>query len=188
MSGTSPRSLKFIRRDKCAFLLPTVEYLGYKITAQGLQPTLDKVKAVQNAPAPQDVSQLKLFIGLVNYYGKFLPDLSSVLAPLYRLFQKGMKWVWGDEQQKAFEEVKKLLTSECLLAHYDPNKELLLACDASPYGLGAVLSHCSEDGQEQLIAFASRTLAPDERNYSQLEKEALAIVFAVKRFHHYLFG
>ena len=86
-----------------------------------------------------------------------------------------MKWVWGDEQQKAFEEVKKLLTSECLLAHYDPNKELLLACDASPYGLGAVLFHCSEDGQEQPIAFASRTLAPDERNYSQLEKEALAI-------------
>ena len=110
------------------------------------------------------MSQLKSFIGLVNYYGKFLPDLSSVLAPLYRLFQKGTKWVWGDEQQKPFEEVKKLLISECLLAHYDPNKELLLACDASPYGLGAVLSHCSEDGQEQLIAFASRTLAPAERN------------------------
>ena len=82
-----------LKHDKCAFLLPTVEYLGYKITAQGLQPTLDKVKAVQNAPAPQDVSQLKSLIGLVNYYGKFLPDLSSVLAPLYRLFQKGTKWV-----------------------------------------------------------------------------------------------
>ena len=82
-----------LKREKCAFLLPTVEYLGYKITAQGLQPTLDKVKAVQNAPAPQDVSQLKSLIGLVNYYGKFLPDLSSVLAPLYRLFQKGTKWV-----------------------------------------------------------------------------------------------
>ena len=88
-----------LKRDTCAFLLPTVEYVGHKITAQGLQPTLDKVKAVQNAPAPQEVSQLKSFIGLVNYYGKFLSDLSSVLAPLYRLFQKGTKWVWGDEQQ-----------------------------------------------------------------------------------------
>ena len=88
-----------LKRDTCAFLLPTVEYVGHKITAQGLQPTLDKVKAVQNAPAPQEVSQLKSFIGLVNYYGKFLPDLSSVLAPFYRLFQKGTKWVWGDEQQ-----------------------------------------------------------------------------------------
>ena len=76
-----------LKQEKCAFLLPSVEYLGHLITAQGLQPSTDKVEAVQ--PAPQDVSQLKSFLGLVNYYGKFLPDLSSVLAPLYSLLQKG---------------------------------------------------------------------------------------------------
>ena len=108
-------------------------------TAQGLQPSTDKVEAFHMAPAPQDVSQLKSFLGLVNYYGKFLPDLSSVLAPLYSLLQKGTEWKWGADQQTAFAEVKRLLTSDCLLAHYDPDKELLLACDASPYGLGAVL-------------------------------------------------
>ena len=82
----------------------------------------------------------------MNYYGKFLPNVSSVLAPLYRLLQKDKKWSWGKEQQKSFEEVKRLLTSEWLLVHYDPSKELVLACDASPYGLGAVLSHKGPNG------------------------------------------
>lgn len=104
------------------------------MSAKGLQTTTDKVKVVQSAPPPQDVSQLKSFIGLVNYCGKFLPDLSGVLAPLYKLLQKETKWSWGTQQQKSFDEVKTLLTSDCLLVHYDPNKELILACNASPYG------------------------------------------------------
>ena len=112
----------------------------------------------------------------------------SVLAPLYMLLQKETKWSWGAEQQKSFNEVKKLLTSDCLLVHYDPNKEFLLACDASPYGVGVVLSHRDEDGQEHLIAFTSRTLGRAEKNYSQLEKEGLAIIFGVKKFHQFLFG
>ena len=115
----------------------------------------EKVNAIREVPTPQDVSQLESFIRLVNYYGKFLPDLSNVLAPLYTLLQNETKWSWGDEQQRAFQEVKKLLTSECLLVHFDPNKELILACDASPYGVGAVLSHRGEDGREQPIAFVS---------------------------------
>ena len=175
-----------LKRPKCSFLLPSVEYLGYKISEKGLQPTEDKVKAVHKAPAPEDVSQLKSFLGLVNYYGKFLPDLSTVLAPLYKLLQKDTWWSWGEAQQKAFEKVKSL--SERLLVHYDPDHELVLACDASPYGVGVVLSHRSADGKEQPVAFASRTLAPAEKNYLQLEKEGLAIVFGVKRFHQYLFG
>ena len=102
--------------------------------------------------------------------------------------QEETKWLWGDEQQQALQEVKKLLTSECLLVHFDPDKELILACDASPYGVGAILSHRGADGKEQQIAFASRSLAAAERKYSQLEKEDLAIVFNMKKFHQYLFG
>ncbi len=143
---------------------------------------------MQSAPPPKDVSQLKSFIGLVNYYDKFLPGFSSTLAPLYKLLLKAIKWSWGAEQQKSFEEVKKFLISDGLLVHYDPSKELILACDASPYGIGAVLSHRDEMGQEHPITFASRTLGTAEKNYSQPEKEGLAIIFGVKRFHHFLFG
>ena len=100
-----------LKRNKCSFLLPSVEYLGHHISADGVQPTPEKVEAVQKAPAPKDVSQLKSFLGVVNYYSKFLSDLSSTLAPLYTLLQKDTKWSWGTAQQKAFVEVKKLLLS-----------------------------------------------------------------------------
>ena len=177
-----------LKRNKCAFLLTAVEYLGHRISAQGLQPTDEKIRAINNAPAPNNISQLKSFLGLINYYCKFLPNLSNTLAPLYRLLQKHTKWQWGPEQQRAFNTSKKSLTSDCILTHFDPTKALVLACDASPYGIGAVLSHRMKDGLDKPIAFSSRTLAPAEKKYSQLEKEGLAVIFGVKGFHQYLFG
>ena len=126
-------------------------------------------------------------MGMLNYYGKFLPNLSTCLAPLYALLQKKSPWSWGSQQENAFNKAKSMLTSSCLLTHYDPTKPLILACDASPYGLGAVLSHQLEEG-EYPVAFASWSLAPAEKNYSQIDKEELAIVFGVKHFHQYLFG
>ena len=176
-----------LKPTKCFFMLQEVEYLGHKISAKGLEPTQEKVQAIIDAPAPRNVSQLKSFLGMLNYYGKFLPNLSTCLAPLYSLLQKRSHWSWDPKQHKAFEEAKNLLTSSSMLTHYDPSKPLILACDASPYGIGAVLSHKVED-DELPIAFASRSLAPAEKNYSQIDKEALAIVFGVKHFHQYLFG
>ena len=177
-----------LKRSKCAFLLSSVEYLGHQITAEGLQPTADKVKAIVNAPPPTSVAQLRSFLGMLNYCGKFLHNLSTLLAPLHQLLQAKQKWSWGPDQEKAFKEAKKQLTSQKLLVHFDPDKALILSCDASPYGVGAVLSHQFLDGSEQPIAFASRTLAPAERKYAQLEKEGLAILFGVKRFHQFLYG
>ena len=169
-------------------MLPSLEYLGHKISSKGLQLTSEKVKAIHEAPVPKDVSQLKSFLGLLNYYCKFLPNLSMTLSPLYKLLQKKTNWQWGTDQQEAFTKAKQSLTSDCLLVHYDPDKELVLACDASPYGIGVVLSHKMEKGDDKPIAFASRTLATAERHYSQLDKESLAIIFGVKKFHQYLCG
>ena len=177
-----------MKKSKCLFMAPEVEYLGHKINSEGLHPTQDKIKAIRNAPKPQIVTELKSFLGLLSYYSRFLPNVSSTLSPLYSLLQANQRWFWGEKQQAAFEAAKDLLESSTLLVHYDPTKKLILACDASLYGVGAVLSHEMEDGSEKPIAFASRTLAPPEKNYSQLEKEGLAIIFGVKRFHTYLYG
>ena len=125
---------------------------------------------------------------MVNYYSKFLKHLSTQLAPLYELLKKKSKWRWGPTEDKAFNLVKQQLAAAPILEHYDPAKPLSLATDASPYGIEAVLSHVSEDGTEKPIAYASRTLNDIEKRYSQLDKEALAITFGVKRFHHYVYG
>ena len=175
-----------VREDKCEFMVKSVSYLGHQIDAKGLHPLSDKVQAVKDAPSPQSVQELKAYLGLLSYYSKFLPDLSMVLAPLYRLLRKDTSWRWTKEEMKAFQASKDLLTSSPLLVHFDPQLKLILACDASAYGVGAVLAHQMPDGSEQPIGYASRTDA--EKNYSQLEKEGLACVFGVRRFHSYLFG
>ena len=177
-----------LKQEKCAFLLDSVEYLGHNISAEGLRPTQEKVRVITGAPAPEYVSQLRAFLGLINYYRKFLPQLSNTPAPLYRLLEKQTKWSWGTPQEDAFRAAKQRLTSSCLLVHYDPDKPLVLACDASPYGLRAVLSHCMPDGSDKPIAFASRSLSIAEKKYAQPDKEGLAIVFGVRKFHYFLLG
>ena len=147
-----------------------------------------KVKAVVEAPDPRNISELRSFLGMVNYYGKFLPNLATTLSPLYCLLRQTTAWHWGPKQKRAFRAVKNLLKSSQVLIHYDDRLPLLLECDASPYGLGAVLSHHMPDGSERQVVFASRTLSKAEQNYSHLDKEALTIIFGVKKYHQYLFG
>ncbi|CAC5366945.1 unnamed protein product [Mytilus coruscus] len=174
-------------KDKCVFLAPEVVYLGHIIDQHGIYPVESKVKAITEATEPKNVTELKSYLGMLNYYNRFLQDLSSKLAPLHELLQNQKEWKWDKPQQEAFELSKTLLKSSKVLVHYDPNKEIILSCDASPYGIGAVLSHRMEDGCDRPVGYISRTLAPAERNYSVLEKEGLAIIFALKKFHQYLF-
>ncbi len=177
-----------LKRGKCKFMEKEVVFLGHKVDATGIHPVPDKVQAVQEAPTPTSVTELKAYLGLLNFYNRFLPNLSTLLAPLHKLLRKDVCWCWEDDQEKAFQKSKELLQSNRVLIHYDEKKELILSCDASAYGVGAVLAHHMKDGTERPIGFVSRTLTVAEKNYSQLEKEGLAIVFGVKKFHKYLYG
>ena len=174
-----------LKKRKYVFMATSVTFLGHKIDAQGLHPLESKVRAVQEAPTPRNVTELKAYLG---YYGKFLPNRSIVLAPLYNLLPAKVSWRWTTVEAAAFKASKQLLLSSQCLVHYDMREEIVLSCDASAYGIGAVLSHRFKDGTEKPVGFVSRTLSPAERNYSQLEKEGLACVFGIKRFHSYLFG
>ena len=176
------------KRSKCAFMCESVDYLGHCIDATGLHTLSSKVKAVQNALQPKNVQELRSFLGLLHYYGKFLPNLATLLHPLNALLKSGSKWVWSTECSKAFQAAKQLLVTAPVLAHYDPELPIRLAGDASAYGIGAIISHICEDGSERPIAFASQTLSPAEMNYPQIEKEALSLIYGVTKFHQYLYG
>ena len=177
-----------LKQSKCAFALPSVHYLGHIIDEKGLHPSPEKVRAIKEAPPPRDISELKSFLGLLTYYNRFLPNMSTHLSPLYKLLQKHTNWLWSSKEETAFIKAKELLQSSSLLVHFDPAKDLIVSADASPVGIGGVLSHKLEDGSQKPIAFTSRTLSAAERKYSQLEKEGLAVVFAVTKFHQYLHG
>ena len=176
-----------LKKSKCSFQVPAVVYLGHKVNAKGLHPTDEKIRAIKEAPSPKNLTELRSYLGILNYYGKFLSNLPSRLAPLHALLQKEMPWKWSKRAEQAFQETKALLCSSSVLVHYDPSKQLVLSCDASPYGVGAVLSHHTDEG-DQPICFASRTLTSAEQRYSQLDKEGLAVTFGVKKFHQYVYG
>ncbi|XP_057691299.1 uncharacterized protein K02A2.6-like [Corythoichthys intestinalis] len=177
-----------VRKDKCEFLRPSVEYLGHVIDHEGLLKAPSKTKAIVDATAPENVSQLRSFLGLLNYYRRFIPNLASLLKPLHELLCKDVKWKWTNECNKAFRNAKNALISSEVLTHFNPSYPIQLACDASPYGVGSVISHVFPNGDERPIAFASRTLNKAESNYAQLEREALSIIFGVRKFHQYLYG
>ncbi|CAF1240779.1 unnamed protein product [Adineta ricciae] len=172
--------------EKCSFFKEEVTYLGYIISSNGKQPDSTRVEAIQKLPVPTDVKQVEAFIGKVNYYGKFIPNFSTLCNPLNRLRQNNVKWNWDASCQKAFDALKKQLSETTMLVHFDQQLPLILATDASSYGIGAVLMHRYPDGTEKPIAHASKTLNSAERNYSQIEKEALSIVYGIKKFHQYL--
>lgn len=174
--------------NKCVFHQTSVEYLGFHVDATGTRPLQKRVVAITNAPAPHDVKSLRAFMGKLNFYDKFLPDRATALEPLYRLTEKDSAWKWGPAEQAAFQEAKSLLATDKLLVHYDLQKDIIVSADASPYGVGCVIAHVYPDGTERPIEYASRTLTAPERNYSQLDKEALSIVFAVTKWHQYLAG
>ena len=186
LSRLKEQGVKF-KKDKCTFLQNAVEYLGFTIDNKGVHTAPAKSEAIQKAPKKKNVSELQSFLGLLNYYTKFIPNLASLLHPLHSLLQHKKAWRWTKECKEVFRKDKEQLSSAPVLAHYKTQLPLQLAGDASSYGVGAVLSHKYPDGSERPIAYASRTLLSSERNYTQIE-EALALIFGIQKFHQFIYG
>ena len=175
------------RIEKCVFAEDSVTYLGHTISRNGISKG-PKADAVTKMPAPSNVTQLRSFLGSVQFYNKFLTDLSTISGPLYHLTEKNTKWKWDQPQEDAFKKLKQMLTDNTVLAHFDPSCPVGILCDASDAGVGAVLFHRYKDNTERPIANASKTLTATQKRYPQIQKEALSIIFALKKFHQFLYG
>uniref|UniRef100_A0A224XI32 RNA-directed DNA polymerase n=1 Tax=Panstrongylus lignarius TaxID=156445 RepID=A0A224XI32_9HEMI len=173
---------------KCQFLQNTVKYLGHQVDKNGVHPTSEKIEALKAIPAPKNVKQLRAFLGAVNFYERFIPHLHGVCSALHSLTSTRKPWKWTDVEERVFQTVKRKLVATDTLALYDENKPLVIACDASEDGLGAVLLHKELDGSKRPIAYASRTLSIAEKCYAPIDREALALVFGVRKFHQFVYG
>ena len=157
-----------VKKGKCLFMLKSVQYLGHRIDAEGLHATDSKLKAINDAPAPTNIQELRSFPSLFNYYARVIPNLSSLFHPLNNLLCEETPWKLSKESDEAF---RKKTVSPNVLVHYDPSLPIHLAQDASAYG-----DRSSDilDGSERPITFVSRTLLPSQQNYSQVEKEEVS--------------
>ncbi|XP_063365892.1 uncharacterized protein K02A2.6-like [Cydia amplana] len=177
-----------LNKDKCHFMKESIEYLGHIIDKNGLHKNKNKVKAITDTKPPSNVNELRTFLGMANYYNKFIPNLASISTPLNNLLKKNAHFVWTQKCAESFNRIKKEILSDRVLTHFNPEHPLVLATDASPTGLGAVLSHRLPDGSDRPIAFASRSLTSSEKKYSQIDKEATSLFWGLKKFFHYCYG
>ena len=176
-----------LNKDKCYFRQPELLYLGEVVTAQGVKPDPAKVQAIEDMPTPKDQSDLQRILGLVTYMSRFIPNMSNRTSVLRSLLEKDADWQWLPEHEKAWQGIKHILSSHPVLQYYDERKHVKLSSDASKDGIGAALLQ-ENDGQWMPVAYASRAMTSAERNYAQIEKEQLGVVFACERFHSYIYG
>lgn len=176
-----------VNPDKCEFDMDKMTFMGHVISKEGISPSHDKVSAIKNAREPKTASEVRSFLGLVNFCARFLPDLATAGEPLRRCIRSQETFVWGRDQAQAFSNLKKMMSNAKTLAIFYKNAKTTIVADASPVGLGAVLLQ-DQGGESKVISYASRSLSDVERRYSQTEKEALALVWACERFSLYVVG
>ncbi|XP_055701767.1 uncharacterized protein K02A2.6-like [Phlebotomus papatasi] len=177
-----------VRLEKCKFFQSELKFLGIIINGQGQHPDPAKISAIVSMPEPSNINELRSFLGAVTFYSKFVNSMSTLRAPLDRLFRANAQWKWTSDCQHAFNQLKAILSSNLLLTHYDPVLPITVAGDASEVGIGCVGYHTYPDGSVKAFHHASRTLTDTEKRYSQIEKEGLALIFAVTKLHQYIFG
>ena len=158
-------------------------------SAEGISPDPNKVAAIRNAAPPSSVKDVRSFLGMATYCAKFIPNFSHLSEPLRKLTTKNAQFRWTECEQRAFDNIKNALTSKTVMAYFDQTKQTELVTDASPWGLSAILAQkSSKYGDRRIVAYVSRSLSEVERKYSQTEREALAIVWAMERLQIYLRG
>ena len=172
-----------LRKDKCQFYMPRIEFFGMVFSAQGMSPDPAKVKAIKQADPPTSVSDIRSLLGITNYVSSFIRNYAGIVASLRDPTLKGVEFKWQEVHQKALHQLKCSLTSDGVMAYFDPHKKTVLFVDASPVGLGAMLTQSGK-----VISYASKALSSVERRYSQIEREALAITCGCHYFRMYLLG
>jgi hypothetical protein len=171
---------------KCKFYCDRVEYLGHMIYPGGLGVVASKVEVVMSIPKPRNVSRLRAFLGLCNYYRKFVKTFSAIAKPLIMLTRLDQPWIWGDEQEVAFGQLKDRLASAPILRRPIAGRTYQLHTDWSTLEIGAVLMQMDDDGKEFVIVYASRSNNNAEAQYSSYEGECLAAIWAIAHFRCYL--
>lgn len=158
-----------LNRPKCEFNKQKLSFFGYVFSAYGISADPAKIQAIKSAKSPTNTSEVKSFLGMTNYVSRFIQDYSTITQPIRILTQKNMVWKWETKQQLVFEKLKNSLTSDTVMSYYDQNKSTEIVVDASPVGLGAILSQ-----EGKIVAYASRSLTQVEQRYSQTEREAFS--------------
>jgi len=172
---------------KCTFAVREITFLGHCITQEGISKSADKVKAIVEYPRPKKIKDLQRFVGLCMWYSTFVENFATIAAPLYALFKKRVKYKWGDLEENAFVQLKKVLSESVIIHGIDYTLPFIVRTDASDVGLGAILIQIY-DGKERVIYFASRSLNEHERNLHTCEKECLAIHWALTKFRDFIWG
>ena len=177
-----------LNKNKCEFNKSELKFLGHVLSKFGIQIDEAKVKGVRDAEPPKNANEVLSFLGLVTFCAKFIPNYATIAEPLRKLTRSNVPWEWTSEQQHAFEKLKQCLISAEVMPYYNPSAETQLIVDGSPCGVAAILNQKQPNGDIRPVAYASRTLTPTERRYSQTEREGLAVLFGIQRFHIYLYG
>jgi len=178
----------FVKPEKCKWKVREVEFLGVVIGLGGVRMQKEKVDGMLSWLTPRSAKDVQKFMGLANYYRRFIQDFSRVAKPLNMLVGKDRKWEWGAEQQRAFEELKRRFTTEPVLAVPNRDQEIRVEADTSDYVIGGTLSVKGKDGKWRPVAFISKSLSPAERNYEIHDKEMLAVIRCLEDWRHYLEG
>ena len=175
-----------LRFNKCHFLQSKIEYLGHEITGEGIRPGCDKIKAVAEFAAPKDVHEVRRFLGLTSYFRKFIMGFAAIAKPLTSLTSKNTPFVWKEQQQNAFDDLKKKLVERPILAIYNRGAETEVHCDASKVGLGGILLQRQNDSTLKPVQYFSRATTKEEQKYHSYELETLAAYYAIKHCRVYL--